>query len=44
MGCLDVCVNEGVELFIIDSLGIALEGDAGDVIRVHNSECPYRNV
>jgi hypothetical protein len=39
MGCLDVCVEEGVGLFIIDSLGIALEGDAGDardVIRFHN--------
>ena len=39
MGCLDVCVTEGIGLFIIDSLGIVLEGDAGDardVIRFHN--------
>jgi hypothetical protein len=39
MGRLDVCVEEGVGLFIMDSLGIALEGDAGDardVIRFHN--------
>ena len=25
MGCLEVCVNEGVGVFIIDSLGIALQ-------------------
>ena len=39
LGCLEVCAREGVGLFIIDSLGIALEGDAGDardVIRFHN--------
>jgi len=39
MGCLEVCVNEGVGLFIIDSLGIDLAGDAveaRDVIRFHN--------
>jgi hypothetical protein len=46
MGCLDVCVKEGVELFIVDSLGIALEGDAGDardVIRFHNKYLdPFR--
>src|SRR5918998_1301671 len=30
IGCLDACVREGVGLFILDSLGIALEGDAGD--------------
>jgi hypothetical protein len=46
MGCLDVCVEEGVGLFIIDSLGIALEGDAGDardVIRFHNKYLdPFR--
>jgi hypothetical protein len=45
-GCLEVCVNEGVGLFIIDSLGIALEGDAGDardVIRFHNEYLdPFR--
>jgi hypothetical protein len=46
MGCLDVCVEEGVGLFIIDSLGIALEGDAleaSDVIRFHNKYLdPFR--
>jgi hypothetical protein len=46
MGCVDVCVEEGVGLFIIDSLGIALEGDAGDardVIRFHNKYLdPFR--
>ena len=46
MGCLDVCVKEGVGLFIIDSLGIALEGDAleaSDVIRFHNKYLePFR--
>jgi hypothetical protein len=46
MGCLKVCVREGVGLFIIDSLGIALEGDAGDardVIRFHHEYLdPFR--
>jgi hypothetical protein len=46
MGCLDVCIKEGVGLFIIDSLGIALEGDAleaSDVIRFHNKYLdPFR--
>jgi hypothetical protein len=44
--CLDVCVREGVGLFIIDSLGIALEGDAGearDVIGFHRTYLdPFR--
>jgi hypothetical protein len=46
MGCLDVCVSEGVGLFILDSLGIALEGDAEsarDVIRFRNKYLdPFR--
>jgi hypothetical protein len=46
MGCLDVCVREGVGLFILDSLGIALEGDAersSDVIRFHHEYLdPFR--
>jgi hypothetical protein len=46
VGCLDVCVKEGVGLFAIDSLGIALEGDAGearDVIRFHKKYLdPFR--
>src|SRR5215217_5483188 len=46
IGCLDVCVEEGVKLFIVDFLGIALEGDAGDardVIRFHNKYLdPFR--
>jgi len=33
MRCLEACVNEGVELFILGSLGIALEGDARDAER-----------
>jgi hypothetical protein len=45
-GCLEVCVREGVGLFILDSLGIALEGDAGDsrdVIRFHHEYLdPFR--
>jgi hypothetical protein len=45
-GCLDACVEEGVGLFIIDSLGIALQGDAGDardVIAFHNDYLePFR--
>ena len=45
-GCLDACVEEGVGLFVIDSLGIALQGDAGDardVIRFHNEYLdPFR--
>ncbi len=44
--CLEVCVKEGVGMFIIDSLGIALQGDAGDardVIRFHNEYLdPFR--
>jgi len=38
-GCLKVCANEGIGLLIIDSLGIALQGDAEaarDVIRFHH--------
>jgi hypothetical protein len=46
LGCLDVCVREGVGLFIMDSFGVALEGDAGDardVIRFHNNYLePFR--
>jgi hypothetical protein len=45
-GCLDVCVREGVGLFILDSLGIALQGDAGDardVIEFHRKYLdPFR--
>jgi len=45
-GCLDVCVREGAGLFVIDSLGIALEGDAGearDVILFHKKYLdPFR--
>jgi AAA domain-containing protein len=45
-GCLEVCVAEGVGLFIIDSLGIALEGEAesaSDVIRFHHEYLdPFR--
>jgi hypothetical protein len=41
-----VCVEEGVGLFIIDSLGIALQGDAenaGDVIKFHHDYLdPFR--
>ena len=36
--CLDVCLKEGVGLLVIDSLGIALQGDAEsarDVIKFH---------
>ena len=44
--CLEVCVAEGVGLFIIDSLGIALEGEAesaSDVIRFHHDHLdPFR--
>jgi hypothetical protein len=46
MGCLDVCVREGVGMLIVDLLGIALEGDAGDardVIRFHHDYLdPFR--
>lgn len=46
IGCLEVCVREGVGLFIIDSFGITLQGDAGDsrdVIRFHNEYLdPFR--
>jgi DNA-binding transcriptional ArsR family regulator len=46
MGCLEECVREGVGLFILDSLGIALEGDAGDsrdVIGFHHEYLdPFR--
>ena len=38
-GCLNVCATEGIGLLIIDSLGIALQGDAEaarDVIRFHH--------
>jgi hypothetical protein len=45
-GCLEVCVREGVGLFILDSLGIALEGAAGDsrdVIGFHHEYLdPFR--
>jgi hypothetical protein len=45
-GCLEVCVREGVGMFVVDSLGIALEGDAGDardVIRFHHEYLdPFR--
>jgi hypothetical protein len=45
-GCLEVCANEGIGLLIIDSLGIALEGDAEaarDVIRFHHDYLdPFR--
>jgi DNA-binding transcriptional ArsR family regulator len=46
IGCLEECVREGVGLFIIDSLGITLEGDAGDahdVIGFHHKYLdPFR--
>jgi len=45
-GCLEVCANESVGLLIIDSLGIALQGDAEaarDVIRFHHDYLdPFR--
>jgi hypothetical protein len=45
-GCLDLCTNEGIGLLIIDSLGIALQGDAEaarDVIRFHHDYLdPFR--
>ena len=45
-GCLDVCDAEGVGLVIVDSLGIALEGDAEsarDVIKFHRNYLdPFR--
>ncbi len=45
-GCLDVCAQEGVGLLIVDSLGIALQGDAEsarDVIRFHHEYLdPFR--
>src|SRR5215217_6011388 len=45
-GCLNVCIAEGVGLLIIDSLGIALQGDAEaarDVIRFHHDYLdPFR--
>ena len=45
-GCLDVCITEGIGLLIIDSLGIALQGDAEaarDVIRFHHDYLdPFR--
>jgi hypothetical protein len=46
IGCLEECVRQGVGLFILDSLGIALEGDAGDsrdVIGFHHKYLdPFR--
>jgi len=45
-GCLGVCKEEGVGLLILDSLGIALQGDAEsarDVIRFHHEYLdPFR--
>jgi hypothetical protein len=45
-GCLDVCEEYGVGVVVIDSLGIALEGDAekaGDVIGFHHEYLdPFR--
>jgi DNA-binding transcriptional ArsR family regulator len=45
-GCLDVCETEEVGLLILDSLGIALQGDAEvarDVIRFHHEYIdPFR--
>jgi hypothetical protein len=45
-GCLDVCAEYGVGLTIIDSLGIALQGDAEsarDVIKFHGEYLdPFR--
>jgi hypothetical protein len=45
-GCLGVCAREGVGLLIVDSLGIALQGDAEsarDVIRFHHQYLdPFR--
>lgn len=45
-GCLAACADGGVGLLIIDSLGIALEGDAAsaqDVIRFHHDYLdPFR--
>jgi hypothetical protein len=47
-GCLDVCVDEDIGLLIIDSLGIALQGDAEsarDVIRFHRQHLdPFREM
>jgi hypothetical protein len=46
IGCLDVCLKEGVGLLVIDSLGIALQGDAEsarDVIKFHQDYLdPFR--
>ena len=45
-GCLDICDAEGVGLVIVDSLGIALQGDAEnarDVIEFHHKYLdPFR--
>jgi hypothetical protein len=45
-GCREVCAAEGVGLLIVDSLGIALQGDAEsarDVIRFHHEYLdPFR--
>jgi hypothetical protein len=45
-GCLDVCDIEGVGLVVVDSLGVALSGDAEsarDVIRFHREYLdPFR--
>jgi len=47
-GCLEVCVREGAGLMILDSLGIALQGDAEsarDVIRFHRQHLdPFREI
>jgi RecA-family ATPase len=47
-GSLDLCTREGVGLLIVDSLGIALQGDAEsarDVIRFHREYLdPFREL
>jgi hypothetical protein len=47
-GCLEVCDREGVGLMVLDSLGIALQGDAEsarDVIRFHHQHLdPFREM
>jgi AAA domain-containing protein len=44
--CLQVCMTEGVGLVVVDSLGIALQGEAesaSDVIRFHHERLdPFR--
>ena len=48
IGCLEVCAREEVGLMVVDSLGIALQGDAEnarDVIRFHREYLnPFREM